>query len=188
MTVSLTEQAKRWIAARLYPGDGAIDATVGNGHDTLFLASRVGEDGRVFAFDVQAEAIEAARRRLRRAGLDQRVCWHLKGHQHMAESISPAWHSRLRAAMFNLGYLPGGDKQRVTRTATTIAALEQAIDLVVTGGRITVIAYTGHPGGKEEADSLRSWLGRQSADLISWHRVRPIGRRQPPQLFLIEKR
>ncbi len=188
MTVSLTEQAKRWIAARLHPGDGAIDATVGNGHDTLFLASRVGEDGRVFAFDVQAEAIDRARRRLRQAGLEHRVCWYLQGHQHLADAIPVAWKSRLRAAMFNLGYLPGGDKRRITQSDTTVPALEQAIDLVSPGGRITVIAYTGHPGGGEEADNVRSWFGRQPSDLISWQQVIPAGRRQPPQLFLIEKR
>ncbi len=188
MTVSLTEQAKRWIAARLHPGDGAIDATVGNGHDTLFLASRVGENGRVFAFDIQTEAIDGARRRLRQAGLERRVFWYLKGHQHLAESIPITWRSRLRAAMFNLGYLPGGDKLRITRSATTIPALAQAVELVSTGGRITVIAYTGHPGGEEEADSVQSWLGRQPSDLIFWRRVIPVGRRQPPLLFLIEKR
>lgn len=186
MHICLTDHARSWIAARLRPGDGAIDATTGNGHDTLFLASRVGDNGRVFAFDVQPEAIARAQQRLRQAGMFCRVHWYLQGHQHLAESIPTPWKTRLRAAMFNLGYLPAGNKHLITRASTTVAALEQAIALLSRGGRISVIAYTGHPGGEEEARTLRSWLGQQPIDLISWHHMIPIGQQRPPQLFLIE--
>lgn len=176
-----------WIAARLNPGGGAIDATTGNGHDTQFLASQVGDRGRVFAFDIQAEAILQAQRRLWQAGLNQRVSWYLQSHQHMASVLPPEWKSRIYAVMFNLGYLPSGNKQVITRPATTVAALAQAMDLLAVGGRISVIAYTGHPGGMEEAQTLQSWLSQQPANLISWEQVTPMDRNHPPQLFLIEK-
>ena len=187
MTVRLTELAQQAIAARLQPGDAAIDATAGNGYDTLFLARRVGESGRVFAFDLQPQALRQARARLQAAGLAARVTWHCLGHEHMDRVIPRSWHPRLRAAMFNLGYLPHGDKRLTTTAATTLAALERAIGLLAPGGRISLIAYTGHPGGMEECEAVRQWLGRQPDDLLSWHTLVPEGHRKPPWLFLIDR-
>ncbi|BCX89615.1 hypothetical protein MIN45_P1988 [Methylomarinovum tepidoasis] len=188
MHVCLTDLAQHAIAARLHPGDTAIDATAGNGHDTLFLARRVGENGRVLAFDVQPRALRQARERLRQAGLTARVTWHCLGHEHMDQTVPEDWRPRLRAVMFNLGYLPRGDKRLITTAATTTAALEKALALLAPGGRISLIAYTGHPGGRQECEAVRDWLYRQPADLLSWRTVIPQGRRRPPWLFLIDKR
>ena len=60
--------------------------------------------------------------------------------------------------MFNLGYLPGGDKNRTTGISTTLAALEASFMLLTTGGRITILAYTGHPGGQEETEAVKEWV------------------------------
>ncbi|BCX81801.1 hypothetical protein MIT9_P1381 [Methylomarinovum caldicuralii] len=188
MHVCLTDLAQRAIAARLHPGDASIDATAGNGHDTLFLARRVGENGRVLAFDIQPQALRQARERLRQAGLTARVTWLCLGHEHMDQAVPDAWRPHLRAVMFNLGYLPRGDKRLTTTAATTTAALEKALALLAPGGRISLIAYTGHPGGRQECETVRDWLYRQPADLLSWRTVIPQGRRRPPWLFLIDKR
>ncbi|MCB1093584.1 MAG: methyltransferase domain-containing protein, partial [Verrucomicrobiae bacterium] len=75
-----TEMAHRLLAERLRPGDLAIDATVGNGHDTVFLAEAVGQAGQVIGFDIQPIAIEATRHRLSEAGLSDRVELHTECH------------------------------------------------------------------------------------------------------------
>lgn len=155
--VSLVDRAHEAIRAVLRPGDIAVDATVGNGHDTRFLAEAVGPDGRVYGFDIQAGAIAAARARLEEAGLEKRVILLRRSHGEMAVALPPAARGRVRAVMFNLGYLPGSDKRVVTASESTLAALEQSLLLLAPGGRVSVLAYTGHPGGREEADSVKAW-------------------------------
>lgn len=115
--------AHDWISRVVFPGDAVVDATAGNGHDTVFLARLAGPSGQVHAFDVQEEAIRATRERLEKEGLlTPSVRLHLASHDRLAELVR----SPVKAIVFNLGYLPGGDKKTVTRTECTLAALEQA--------------------------------------------------------------
>lgn len=132
-------------------GSGAIliDATAGNGHDTLFLAGLCGPAGRVHAFDVQPAALEATRSRLEEAGLADRVELIAAGHEEMLERV-PVAAGGVLAVVFNLGFLPGSDKSRVTRAETTLAALRAAVTLLGAPGLLSVHAYTGHQGGAEE--------------------------------------
>lgn len=138
-------------------GDGlcAVDATVGNGHDTLFLAQAVGPRGRVYGFDVQERAIKATQNCCGEAGVGDRVTLLHAGHERMAELLPDD--VTAAAVMFNLGYLPGADKSVVTQPATTIAALDAALSLLAPGGVISITAYTAHPGGSEETEAVRHW-------------------------------
>jgi 16S rRNA C1402 N4-methylase RsmH len=154
----LTHKAHAIISHYLQEGQLAVDATAGNGHDTLFLARRVGAAGRVFAFDIQKQALRATSARLEQAGLSSRVELIHDGHEHMAESLPPDSHGRLRAVMFNLGYLPHSDKATTTRVEHTLPALEQARRLLTPGGVISVLAYRGHPGGREESQAVKDAL------------------------------
>ncbi|MGM0595230.1 MAG: class I SAM-dependent methyltransferase, partial [Pseudomonadota bacterium] len=147
----LVQQVHQALAERLADGDCVVDATVGNGHDTLFLARCVGESGSVYGLDIQQTALASADRRLCAAGLAQRVSLYHAGHEAMALALPATLQGRLKAVVFNLGYLPGGDKSRTTGSRTTLAALEQAREWLGSGGVISVLAYTGHPGGREEA-------------------------------------
>lgn len=156
-TLSLVQKAHAALSEILADGDIAIDATVGNGHDTLFLARKVGERGTVYGFDIQEAALDTAYRRLQEEGLERRVSLYHAGHEVMAVVLPESVHGRVKAVMFNLGYLPGGDKQRTTGLNTTVAALEQALLLLAAGGVISVLAYTGHPGGREEAEAVKGW-------------------------------
>lgn len=149
----LTDMAHQMVSARIRPGDLAIDATAGNGHDTLFLARSVGPAGRVYVFDVQPEAILQTRHRLSEAGWNN-VEFRLCDHANIAGEIPPEDHGRIAAVMFNLGYLPGSDKSHRTQAATTCRAIEGVLPLLREGGILTVIAYTGHPGGLEEAEAV----------------------------------
>jgi SAM-dependent methyltransferase len=156
----LTIDAQQAIAAVLGPGDLAVDTTVGNGHDTLFLARCIAPHGRVFGFDVQQTALSSARSRLAAAGLAGLVDFELCGHERMRERLPAAWHGRVAAVMFNLGYLPGADKTLVTRAETTLAALDQAVALLRPGGLISLLLYRDHAGAADEVAAVEGWLGR----------------------------
>jgi len=158
--VPLTELAQQAVGASLEPGALAIDATVGNGHDTLFLAGRVAPGGRVIGFDIQPRAIEGTRARLASAGLGSAATLKLCGHEHMLEQVPDAWSGKVSAVMFNLGYLPGGDKGLTTGAGTTLRALDQALSLLRGGGLISLLVYRAHEGATVEADAVSAWLHR----------------------------
>lgn len=147
------------------PGDIVVDATAGNGHDTLALARLVGETGRVFAFDVQHRAHEQTARRLADHGFTDRVTLVARGHQRMRQSLPPATQGQVAVVVFNLGYLPGGDKLRITLASSTLPALDQATGVLKEGGLLTVVAYPGHQGGDEEYLAVEQWFKRQPAPL-----------------------
>ena len=140
-------------------GDLVIDATAGNGHDTLFLAECVGPAGRVLAFDVQPDAIKAARARVTAAGCDERVAFHQTSHARLAGFAAA---DSVAAIMFNLGYLPGGDHGLTTHWPETRAALEAAAQCLKPGGVLSVVCYPGHSAGAEEAPGVESWLECQA--------------------------
>jgi len=147
------------------PGDAVIDATAGNGNDTVFLAGLVGEGGRVFAFDIQPEALERTRDRLKKEGLLERVHLFLADHQGMDTFVS----SPVKGVIFNLGYLPGGNQDLVTRPETTVLALKKSLDLLEQGGIACVVVYWAHPGGLEEqqaVEDLTAGLPRTCWDVI----------------------
>lgn len=155
---SLTGVAHQRLAPHIKPGDLAIDATAGNGHDTLFLARAVAPSGQVWAFDLQSAALEATRARLRAAELDARVELIEAGHEQLAAHLPAEAHGQVRAIMFNLGYLPGGDHGLITRPATTLAALNAALSMLAPGGQISLLIYRAHDGGAEEAQAIERWL------------------------------
>lgn len=158
--VSLTELAQQIVGKSLEPGALAIDATVGNGQDTLFLAGRVTPGGHVIGFDIQTRALEGTRARLASADLASAATLTLCGHEHMLEQVPDAWPGKVSAVMFNLGYLPGGDKRLTTGVQTTLCALDQALSLLRSGGLISLLVYRGHPGAMAEADAVCAWLDR----------------------------
>lgn len=124
----------------------AIDATCGNGNDTVWLAERF---GKVYAFDIQEKAVKATREKAVSRDLDN-VTVFCTGHQHMAENV----HEKAALIIFNLGYLPGGDKNIVTGTQTTLEAVRAALSLLKRDGLLCITMYPGHPQGAEEKEAL----------------------------------
>lgn len=163
------------VGLRLQPGDWVVDATAGNGHDTLFLAKRVLPEGRVFVFDVQAEAIAQTRARLENpdsaAPSLEGVSLHHAGHERLAELLPAEARGKLRVVMFNLGYLPGGDKSLITTVQTTLSALQQALDWLAADGVLTVVVYPGHEGGGNEADSVQEWMASLPSERFEAQRL-----------------
>ena len=182
-------RSARYIAADalrqvVQPGDTVVDATLGNGHDTRMLAELVGENGHVIGFDIQPEAVARTGEALREAGLANRCELHAIGHQHMADHVTEP----IRAAVFNLGWLPGGDKSITTRWETTHAAIASALTLLLPGGVCTVCAYPGHAAGDEERHALMDWLAslRPQEYNVLHHRFLNAGP-GAPECFIIQK-
>jgi 16S rRNA C1402 N4-methylase RsmH len=165
-------------------GAVVVDATAGKGHDTELLARLVGETGLVYAFDIQQQALDLTHQRLKSAGLEKQVTFCHAGHEHMLEYIK----SPIQAVMFNLGYLPGGSHDIITRSHTTVQALQAAIQLLAVGGLITVVVYPGHMGGKEEQQAVEcfvSSLPQQQFTVIRYAVVNQVN--NPPLVVAIEK-
>lgn len=175
-------------ARALAPGDVAVDATIGNGHDTLALAQAVGEDGRVHGFDVQAPAFEQTRDRLRAEAVADRVALHEAGHEEMERHVPAAAHGTIGAVAFNLGYLPGSSSALTTTPETTLPALDAALGLLRPGGVITAVLYTGHEGGAAEAEAVQTWaagLPQERAEALSYRFINQTN--APPRLIAVEK-
>lgn len=166
------------------PGDRAVDATCGNGNDTLLLAELVGAAGRVWAFDIQQEAVDGTARRLAAGGLSERVTLVAAGHETMAEQVDAG----LNAVVFNLGYLPGGDRSVITRPETTGAALEQALDLLAPGGVVALTVYPGHDGGEAERRLAEAWATKLRAPRFhSWRMGQLNVTADAPYFILVQK-
>jgi 16S rRNA C1402 N4-methylase RsmH len=186
---SVLDYAHELATNALAAGDLAVDATVGNGHDTVVLARAVGGEGGVLGFDVQAEAIERTRNRLEENGLRASVDLIHAGHEHMAKRLPDQVHGAVGAIMFNLGYLPGSVSDRTTTPDTTIQALNAATTVLRPGGVITVVLYTGHEGGPEEARAVDAWAADRPQErfrVLSYQFVNQ--RNDPPRLVAVEKR
>ena len=168
-------RSARWVAAQymarvLRPGDLTVDATMGNGHDTERLAQLVGPDGHVIAFDIQEQAVENTRQRLEAAGLMDRVTLIRDSHANMAAYVDRP----PRLVTFNLGFLPGGDKQVTTLLDSTLTAVQTAMDLLTSGGMLLICSYPGHAEGQRELDALRNLFAAvppQTFNILEHHFV-----------------
>ena len=145
--------AREMIEAAMFDGAVAVDATMGNGHDTQWLCELAGENGRVYAFDVQPEAVKRTGERLAEMGLLGRAELFCAGHERMAEFV----HEQADAIVFNLGWLPGAEHGVTTQTSTTLMAVNAALELLKEDGLMTVCIYPGHEEGTRELHALMEW-------------------------------
>jgi SAM-dependent methyltransferase len=181
------ECAHRYWQELLSPGDWVIDATCGNGHDTLALAQCVLDTGRVLAMDVQERALDQARSLISQhfnpEQLSQ-VHFFLQSHENFPEMASQ---NPIRLIVYNLGYLPGSDKQIKTLPPSTLASLKKGLDLIAPGGAISITCYPGHPEGREEQQALLQFcreLDRRDLQICHQEWLRAPS---SPSLLLIQK-
>jgi predicted methyltransferase len=185
--ISLVEEAQRAVAEVLREGGSAVDATAGNGYDTLFLAGEVGAAGRVYAFDIQQTALDATVARLEQAELSARVALIHAGHETMPSHLPANRIGKIDAIMFNLGYLPGGDKSVITTIETTLQALYEATVLLAPYGILTILAYPGHRGGDAETAAVRRWCGTLNSESFSVQHLFVPDKGTAPQLWVVRK-
>ncbi|RFB17878.1 16S rRNA (cytosine(1402)-N(4))-methyltransferase [Bacillus sp. HNG] len=181
--------ARKVLNLAINEGDYAVDATIGNGHDTAMLASLVGDSGHVFGFDIQREAIESTTSRLKEQELLNRVSLFHKSHNQLLTTIPKEAHGKIAGAVFNLGYLPGGNKEIVTKPDSTIEAIEQLLSLMKPEGIIVLVVYHGHDEGAVERDRLLEYcstLDQQRAHVLMYRFMNQMN--NPPFIISIEKR
>ena len=173
------EMAHDFLAQVITQEDIVVDATMGNGHDTLFLAKLAKQ---VYAFDIQEQALEKTSQRLQEAGLTNAELI-LQGHETVDQFVR-----EVKAAIFNLGYLPSADKSIITQPQTTLEALDKLCHMLVKGGRIAIMIYYGHEGGDIERDAVMdfvSHLPQQEYTSTIYRTLNQIN--NPPFLVMIEK-
>lgn len=159
--------------------DIVVDATVGNGHDTLFLSTLAKS---VIGFDVQELAIKNTKELIKKHDRDN-VKLYLSGHEDIAEFVQ----EDVKAVTFNLGYLPGSDKTITTHTDTTIKAIASSIDLLSVGGVITIIAYIGHHGGLDESNRVLTYVKHLDKQHFQVIKYQFLNMNNAPFAIIIEK-
>ncbi|WP_165088126.1 class I SAM-dependent methyltransferase [Neisseria yangbaofengii] len=172
------------LTRHLNNGDTALDGTAGNGHDTVFLAKAVGNRGKVWAFDVQQQALEQTKARLMSENLLNCVTLVHDSHQYIERYIRQG----VDAAVFNFGWLPGGDKSITTSADSSLAALNGTLSLLNPNGIVTAVLYPGHDSGRVEANAIEAWaqlLPQQEFAVLKYHFINR--QNYPPYVLAIQK-
>ena len=143
------------IHSQVKQGGVYIDATMGKGNDTLLLCEMAGEQGEVFAFDIQEDAIRITSELLESHGYTERIHLIQDGHENMDQYVSEG---TVDAICFNFGYLPGGDHQIATKAKTSVLAIEKGLKILKTGGMMSLCIYSGGDTGFEEKDAILEYL------------------------------
>jgi len=186
----LTEIAHSLVSLWLRPGDLAIDATAGNGHDTALLARLVGPQGGVLALDVEPQGLENTRLKLVEEGSwGSHIQLVLGSHARLGQLTPQAWAGQVRVIMFNLGYRPHSETPVPTQLVSTLSALGQSLSILAEDGLLSVVVYRAHAGGEAETEAILEWA--TGLDDRMWHVARydlPNIRSRPPILLAIHKR
>ncbi len=178
----LLDLQKELILTHLGAGDVAVDFTMGNGHDTEFLSKTVGEKGHIYAFDVQPSAVESTRAHLAEVGCPANYELILDSHHKVKNYVQ----GEIRAGMFNLGYLPGGDKSITTMRATTMPAIEAAVSLLGRNSILSVAIYPGHAEGEAEGKMVCEYLATLDRFRYSVAQIRILNSPTSPYFMAIE--
>lgn len=176
--------AHQLITGRLATAQYIVDATAGNGRDTLFLAQHSAAEAVITAFDIQETALTKTRQLLEKHRLAEKVHLILDSHANIARHVTKP----VDLAVFNLGYLPGGSHAISTHASSTLEAVQQLMELLGAGGIISLIAYPGYPEGLAEHSVLQEYFLRLAPNLITvscWQMINHTG--NPPVLYIIEK-
>jgi len=166
----------------LQKGDWAIDATCGNGYDTLYLAENC--EG-VISLDIQGDALQKTKKNLLQNGVNlEKIHFFHQNHESfpsLAKKVS------IKIIVYNLGYLPGGNKELTTLTASTLKSLQNALKIVLPGGLISITCYPGHAEGFKEEKAILDFCKDLSPHQWSVCFHNWINRLKSPSLFTIQK-
>lgn len=180
--IDLLDLHKTFILRHLGAGDTAVDFTMGNGHDTAFLSRTVGERGHVYAFDIQEAAVRSTAALLEQEGCPQNYTLIHDSHHRVAEYV----HTPIKAGMFNLGWLPGGDKSITTLRESTMPAIQAAIELMDTDAILNVAVYPGHAEGDAEGKMLEDYFATLSRHKVCCTKVAILNSPTSPYFFVLE--
>ncbi|MBR3991359.1 MAG: methyltransferase domain-containing protein [Clostridia bacterium] len=183
--LDLLDMQKEFLLTHLRPGDVAVDFTMGNGHDTVFLSKTVGPEGKVYAFDIQQRALDKTRENLAASGCPDNWELILASHDRAPEFVK----EKIRAGVFNLGYLPGsGNKALTTARVTTLPAVENAIGMLGEDSILIVAVYPGHPEGAAEGEALSEYLSSVSRFKYTIAQIKIVNSPTSPFFFTVESK
>lgn len=181
--LNLRETEKAFLLPHLFEGCVAVDFTMGNGNDTLWLSQKAGERGTVYAFDIQAEAVARTAERMKAEAPFENYRLICASHHTAPDYISTPIH----VGIFNLGFLPGGDKGITTLRETTLPAVRWAISALAPKGALLVAVYPGHEEGRLEGELLQQVLSELPQKSFSVACLRIVNSPDCPFFYLIEK-
>lgn len=180
-TISIT---KSYIENYIKQGQVVLDATIGNGNDTLLMANMVGDNGKVYGFDIQEIAIENTKKLLKENNFEERVRLIKDSHENLTKYIF----CKLDFIIYNLGYLPNGDKNIITKARSTLKSINSSLELLNNNGLLLINSYIGHNGGIEEnigIENLLKNLNQRQFNVLKHSFVNQ--KNNPPILYIIEK-
>ena len=181
--INLLEIEKNFLIPHIKKGGVAVDFTMGNGHDTLWLSNAVGEEGKVYAFDIQPQALISSHKLLTESGAPKNYTLILDSHSNVMDYVE----EKICIGMFNLGFLPGGDKSITTKRDTTMVAIRAAIDLLDADGALLIAVYPGHEEGRLEGEMLQGEFSLLSPKEYSVSLLKLVNSPDCPFFYLIEK-
>ncbi|MBQ9511393.1 MAG: methyltransferase domain-containing protein [Clostridia bacterium] len=181
--IDLLQTEKAFISPHIKKDGVAVDFTMGNGHDTLWLAQQIGENGRVYAFDIQTQALESTKALLDENGITNATLI-LDSHANIKEYVK----EQICVGMFNLGFLPGGDKSITTKHESSLAAIKAGIELLCDDGALLIAVYPGHEEGTIEGNMIREMLKDYDRRKICCSEFHIVNSPSSPFFYLVEKK
>ncbi len=181
--LNLRQTGKEFLLPHVVPGGVAVDFTMGNGNDTLWLSQQVGERGTVYAFDIQEQAVARTAERMKAEAPFENYTLICDSHHNVLQYVK----SPICAGIFNLGFLPGGDKSVTTLRETTLPAVKTSLSLLAPKGGLLVAVYPGHEEGRLEGELLQETLSSLPQKQFSVSCLRIVNAPDCPFLYLIEK-
>ena len=182
--INLLEVEKNFLIPHIKKGGVAVDFTMGNGHDTLWLSNAVGEEGKVYAFDIQPQALASSKKLLTESGAPENYTLILDSHSNVMDYVK----EKICIGMFNLGFLPGGDKSITTKRDTTMIAIRAAIDLLDADGALLIAVYPGHEEGTIEGELIEQELMTLNRKELCACKFKIVNSPTSPFFFLIERK
>ena len=182
--INLLEVEKNFLLPHIKKGGTAVDFTMGHGHDTLWLSREMGENGKVYAFDIQAQALESTRANLEKEAAPKNYTLILDSHSNVEQYVT----EKICVGMFNLGFLPGGDKTITTKRETTLAAIHAAIRLLDADGALLIAVYPGHEEGHIEGELIEKELAGLDRRELCASKFKIVNSPTSPFFFLVERK
>ena len=180
----VTDINKLYLEKIINKGDVVVDATMGNGYDTVFLSKLVGESGKVYSFDIQELALKSTSEKLEKESI-KNVELILDGHENILNYVK----EKISCVIFNLGYLPKGDHSIITKPNTTIKAINNSLNILKENGIVSICIYSGHVGGNEEKEEVYNFVRKINQNDFNVLHTKFINQiNNPPELILIEKK
>lgn len=184
--IDLRTLQRSFILPHIRAGGWAVDCTMGNGHDTLWLSGEMGENGHVWAMDIQQAAVDSTKKLLEAEAEYDNCTLICASHEFILDHVPSG--GDICVIMFNLGWLPGGDHSKTTLRSSTLPAVKGAVQLLSDDGIILIAVYPGHPEGAAEGEMLEEYFSSFDRRIWCVTKVRIANSPSSPYFFAVEKK